>query len=311
MRCTLVMIVILFGMTLPVRGQDSACGIRHLVTIEADGSVSRGSKEQLRRVVENGLSVRVGLQIDANGDGVAEVSHWADAGFLTEFEGEVFAQLADIQRQSPLRGQARVPMPAGRQRWTGLIGTNGTLESHFDDGSEPQAARVRSTWCLDAREACTAGWRMVYRHDADGQPLDGSRQALLAAVRGGAPIRVAWGFSGSNQAGRTVTVEHSADPVFLTIMNGDHVFVQLPEHIGQTSYSQPDRARFDRPSVMWRGLMGSDGTFDAVLVERATGKTVQRMPQRAGLAWFAELPPPECPDRSPLTLAAPGGVRRR
>lgn len=131
MRCALLMMVALLGLGRPAGGQDNACGTRHVVTIEADGRASRGSKEQLRRVVANGLSVRVGLQVDSNGDGVPEVSHWADAGFLTEFEGEVFAQLADIQRQTPLRGQARMPMPAGRQRWSGLIGTNGTLESHF------------------------------------------------------------------------------------------------------------------------------------------------------------------------------------
>jgi hypothetical protein len=55
--------------------------------------------------------------------------------------------------------------------------------------------------------------------------------------------------------------------------------------------------------------MGTDGTFDAVLVDRATGKVVRRMPQRLGLAWFAELPPPGCSAQPPLTLALPGGVR--
>jgi len=101
------------------------------------------------------------------------------------------------------------------------------------------------------------------------------------------------------------------EPVFVTIMKGEHVFAQLPEHIGQLSYSNPDQARFDKPSVMWRGMMGSDGTFDAVLVNRATGQEVRRLPQRAGIAWFAELPGPECPGQAPLTLAVPSGVQRR
>lgn len=299
----------LICLALPAHAQDLACAIGHLVTVEPDGSVSRGSKDRLRRVVANGAPLRIGWSIDGNADGVADVAHWADAGFVTDFEGEIFAQIEDIQRQSPQRGQARVLMPAGRQRWSGLLGTNGMLEGHFDDGTVPSSARVRSTWCIDPRAAsCAPQWRMVYRHDADGKPVDGNKSALFDAIRRGAALRLAWGFATSAAAG-PIAVEHVAEPVFVTVMNAEHVFVQLPEHIGQASYAQPDQARFDQPQVMWRGLMGSDGTFDAVLVDRATGKQVRRLPQRAGLAWFAELPGPECETQAPLTLAVPNGAR--
>lgn len=138
-----------FALLLPcVAGaQDRPCGRRHLVTVETDGSSSRGSKERLRRAVRDGLSIRVGWSVDANADGTPDVAHWVAVPFVTEFENEIFAQLDDIQRQAPVRGEARVSMPAGRQRWTGVIGSNGRLESHFDDGSEPGMVRVRSTWC--------------------------------------------------------------------------------------------------------------------------------------------------------------------
>ncbi len=154
-------------------------------------------------------------------------------------------------------------------------------------------------------QACTPEWRLMYRHDADGRGITGDKKALLDAVRRGAPLRFAWGFSATAGA---VSVEHSAEPVFVTIMQGEHVFVQLPEHIAQASYAQPEQARFDTPSVMWRGLMGSDGSFDAVYVDRATGKEVRRFPQRAGIAWFAQVPPDACA-QPPLELAVPGGVR--
>ncbi len=291
--------------------EDQACTIGHLVTVEPDGSASRGSKDRLRSAVRNGTPLRIGWSLDANADGIVDLAHWTDAGFVTDFEGEIFAQFDDIQRQSPQRGQTRVLMPAGRQRWSGLLGTNGLLEGHFDDGSAPSSTRVRSTWCVDPRAAsCAPQWRMVYRHDADGRPLDGTKTSLFDAIRRGAALRVAWGFATQAAAG-PVALEHVAEPVFVTVMNGDHVFVQLPEHIGQRSYSQPDQARFDQPHVMWRGLMGSDGTFDAVLVDRSTGKEVRRLPQRAGLAWFAELPGPECEIQPPVTLAVPDGVRRQ
>ena len=286
-----------------------ACGAQHLVTINAAGAIEAGSKDRLRRAVGDGRSIRVGWSIDTDADGRPEIAHWANAAFLSEFEGEVFAQLADIQRQQPVRGAARIAMPAGRQRWTGIVGTNGALEGIFDDGSAPATTRVRSTWCLEAREqSCAPEWRLVYRHDADGKPVAGRKQALLDAVRAGAPVRFAWGFAGT-AGGAAVSVEHAADPVFLTIMGGEHVFVQLPEHIAQASYARPEAARFDAPSVMWRGLMGSDGTFDAVYVDRATGKEVRRFPQRVGLAWFAYLAPEGCPAPPPLELSVPGGVR--
>ena len=285
------------------------CGAAHLLTVEANGSIASGSKDALRRAINAGTPIRVGWGLDANNDNVPDVSHWADAGFLTEFEGEVFAQLADIQRQQPMRNPTRVPMPAGRQRWTGLLGTNGRLESHFDDGSAPAVATVRSTWCVDPRAvSCAPEWRLVYRHDADGKPLAGSKDALLAAVRSGAALRFAWGFAATS-AGQPVSVEHVAEPVFVSVMRGEHVFVQLPEHIAQASYLDPAKARFDQAAVMWRGLMGTDGTFDAVMVDRATGKEVRRLPQRAGLAWFAQLAPAGCTAQPALELAVPGGAR--
>jgi hypothetical protein len=84
----------------------------------------------------------------------------------------------------------------------------------------------------------------------------------------------------------------------------------LPEHIAQTAYHDPAGARLENPSVMWRGLMSTDGTFDAVMADRATGAVVRRMPQRVGLSWFVFAPDPACDRRQPLTLAIPGGVRR-
>ena len=281
-----------------------------LLRVDLEGRASSGSKDAVLSAFRAGIPLRVSWSLDVDSDGTPEVSHWADAGFLTEFEGELFAQLDDIQRQSPRRGETRIEMPKGRMRWTGLLGTNGSLESHFDDGSETNAVRVASEWCVDERaSACaTPRYRLVYRHDADGRALEGAKESLFEAVRRGYPLSLAWGFEAVVE-GRTITVEHSAEPVFVTIMNGSELFAQLPEHIAQTSYFEPEKALFDDPSVMWRGLLGTNGAFDAVFVDRATGKEVRRLPQRAGVAWFALSPEPACAP-PPLTLAVPGGARR-
>jgi len=156
---------------------------------------------------------------------------------------------------------------------------------------------------------CAPRWQLVYRHDADGRPVTGARSTLHAAIRRGEPLRVAWGFS-TRSGDRELTVEHAAEPVFVTVVDGEHVFVQLPEHIGQRSYADAAGARFDRPAVMWRGLLGTDGTFDAVYVDRATGEEVRRFPQRAAVAWFAERPPAGCENAPAVNLAIPDGVRR-
>lgn len=102
------------------------------------------------------------------------------------------------------------------------------------------------------------------------------------------------------------SVEHVAEPVFLTITNARQVVAQLPDHIAQRSYWDAGQAFFQDGAVLWRGLVSTTGTFDAIWVDRSTGKTVRRLPQRARFVWFVK-------QRAALTtpgLAVPGGVRR-
>jgi hypothetical protein len=79
------------------------------------------------------------------------LSHWADAVFLTEFEGEVFAQIVEIRRQTPKRGAGHVELSETPQRWTGSIGSNGFLEGAFDNDQKPTRLRVRAIWRIDPR----------------------------------------------------------------------------------------------------------------------------------------------------------------
>ena len=284
--------------------QENVCA-GHLATIDADGAVVQGTKAAVLDALRRGSAMRVGWSLDSNNDGQPELVHWADAGFLSEWHGEAFAQIDDIQQQAPRRDPARIEMPVGRRRWTGLLSTTGVLAGHFDDGSEPIAVKLRTTWCL---ASCPPpSWRLVYRHDADGKPMAGVKEALLDAVRRGTPIRLAWGGAFTTPTGM-VTVEHVAEPVFTSITGGE-VFAQLPEHIAQASYVDPAEATFEKGSVMWRGLLGSTGSFDAVYVDRATGKEIRRLPQKAGLAWFTlGTGEPRC-EPVAQTLAVPGGVR--
>ena len=87
-------------------------------------------------------------------------------------------------------------------------------------------------------------------------------------------------------------------------------FARLPEHIAQRAYADVAGVSFDNPAVMWRGLMTTQGVFDAVWVNRATGEQVRRHPQRVGLTWFAFQPIEPSARQPGLELAVPGGVRR-
>lgn len=279
-----------------------SCG-NPLLEMGYDGRVLSGSKDSLIAAAQRGEPVRIGWELDFNGDGEADVSHWAEAAFVSINQGEAYAQVTAVQRQLP-RPSGRVDLADSYAEWRGMLGTDGRLQGIFSDGSAfPADIKVRTIWCSTLTAA--PRWTAVYRSGINGETLEGSKDALFSAIRAGQPIQIGWGFSGERE-GKRLAIEHLIAPVFVTIVNGDHVTAQLPEHIAQRSYIDIDQSFFGDPAVMWRGLMTSKGTFDAVWVNRATGEVVRRFPQRAMLTWYTlGAAAPSAP-----TLAVPGGVTR-
>ena len=191
------------------------------------------------------------------------------------------------------------------REWRGSIGSNGKLIGRVSDregeASEPRS--VETVWC--SQERAKQGWSLLYTNDTNGEAVSGSKQSLHAAIRSGMPIALGWGVE-YERNGETHSIEHLITPVFVTIIDNDDVVAQLPEHIAQRGYAKTEDAFFDDPKVMWRGLMTTDGSFDAVWVDRATGETVRRSPQRAQISWFAHY----MPDVSAPSLAQRSGVAR-
>jgi len=132
------------------RAGAPGCAIPLLV-VEDDGRVSAGSKEHLHAAVQAGLPLRINFSFDDDHDGKPELSHWADAVFVSEFEGEVFAQIAEIRRQAPTPGQQQIALSSTPERWTGSLGSNGVLEGAFDRDHAPLHLQVRVVWCVDPR----------------------------------------------------------------------------------------------------------------------------------------------------------------
>lgn len=302
----------LFALLLPalfaVPALAESCTVP-LLELDADGRVLSGSRRAVADAARRGDPLRVGWRV-VYGRGERDfVQHWSEARFVTLFEGETFAQVEAIHRQAPRRGKAHVELTQARETWHASIGTDGVLAGRPDNG-DPTETRVAQSWCLagEAAARCTTpSWREVYRHDTEGRPLAGAKDTLFAAIRRGDPLRVTWGMSAKDGA---VSVEHAAEPVFVTIASDGEAYVQLPEHGLQTSYAEPGKVRIGDPAVLWRAVMGTDGTFDAHAVDRTDGDPATHLPQRVALRWLAYAPDPACDPRPVPALAVPGGVVR-
>jgi hypothetical protein len=149
-----------------------------------------------------------------------------------------------------------------------------------------------------AAEPCgPSAWRFVFANDGHGKDLQGSREALLAAIRKGSPVRVGWSESSSSESW---SVEEFSDAGFTNIMGGRDVVAQLDPALIQTNYVDATKAGLRSPALEWHALMSTDGRFEAVMVDRETGKTARRLVQRTRMNWYVFAPPPDCDRREAI-----------
>lgn len=158
MRMSSKLIAALVLIAMPVVEASAATCPGLLVTVESDGRVSQGSKDGLKAAVSAGDPIRIGLGLDLDIDGGVDLTHWADALFVTLWENDVFAQLPPIHRQSPRRGASDVELSDEHAVWWSSIGTNGLWRGRFDNAA-PRAIKVKSWWCRGARTVVEGGVR--------------------------------------------------------------------------------------------------------------------------------------------------------
>lgn len=138
------------------------------------------------------------------------------------------------------------------------------------------------------QEAADGGWQLVYKHDGEGNSLGGDKLALVDAVRRGYDVRLAWGVAHPREPGRSV--EHTALPIFLTIVDQEEVFVQVAEHVAHADYWAKDDQTFQSPEIVWSGILSTTGRFNATWYNRATGEVIRTLPQRVSTSWFVNYP---------------------
>lgn len=101
-------------------------------------------------------------------------------------------------------------------------------------------------------------WQLVYQNDFNGNPVSGSKEELVKAMKKGSPIRVSWG---GTEADSSSWIEF-AEPVFTTIMNDASVVVQFPLSFIQTDYTDPEKAFLQTdPPTGWRAIMSTNGNY--------------------------------------------------
>lgn len=272
-----------------------------LVKIDYNGKVISGSKAQLINSAQRGENLRVNWELDFDNDKKSDLVHWMDAGFVSVLGGEVFAQFQSIHSQSPSIKKSTVSLPTIFNKWYGLLGSNGILQGRFKSDKEVRETKVKSTWCsMTTPEPI---WTAVYKNGTHGEDLSGSKEQLLNAIRAGKDMRIGWGLM-REVNGNKKSIEHVTSPVFITIVDESEVVAQLPEHLAQKNYWNINKAEFDHAAVMWRGLISTTGSFDAIWVNRATGEEVRRSPQRGAFNWYVQ----QTPSKTSQSLAIKDGV---
>lgn len=276
-------LLLILSITSPASAQPPARCADPLYEVGFKGEVLSGSKQAVVELALRGEPLRIGWDRDFDEDGESDLAHWSDARFVSVFDGEVATQVETIHRQSPSRKTGSVNLPTAFDQWHGIIDTRGILQGRLENSEKVGERRVRSVWCAAFKP--TPQWHLVFKHDTQGQRLKGSKAALLNAVRSGQPLRIGWGLSITRDE-KPKSVEHMVSPVFVSITDETEVIAQMPEHIAQQSYWDADRSLFDSGEVMWRGLATTQGRFDAIWVNRASGEVVRRAPQRAAFSWY-------------------------
>ena len=127
------------------------------------------------------------------------------------------------------------------------------------------------------------GWQAVYKHNADGSRIYGSKLELLNAIRSGFDIKIVWGFQ--LQKDTSVRLEHVTTPHFITITKNDEVTAIIQEHALLNSYLS-DTPKINFPISSWKCVVSTTGTFNAVIYDEHKAALIKDFPQRHIMTWF-------------------------
>ena len=132
-------------------------------------------------------------------------------------------------------------------------------------------------------------WKLVYKNDENGQPIFGDKKELLSIIRKGYPLRVGW--ASRRQSDTTKTVEHTVDVKFITIANGNEVFVQIQPFFAQRPNLTSDTLSMSLLAIKSSWILGTNGLISSVSekLDEATQSTSPPKLFGYSISWFAKI----------------------
>lgn len=129
-------------------------------------------------------------------------------------------------------------------------------------------------------------YKIAYKNDENGNVLQGSKTELIHYIRSGAPIRIGWGAKG-----KTRSIEHVSEPIWIAVLNETEVIAQLQPHYSASTDWDALTSSFSDSTLInqeWRVVLTTKGTFDAVWYDKHEGKQIRRVPQDHPMTWFVQ-----------------------
>ena len=129
-------------------------------------------------------------------------------------------------------------------------------------------------------------YQIVYQNDKAGNAILGSKENLIAHIRGGADIKIGWG-----SKGKTRRIEHLSEPLWISVLNEKEVIAQLDPHYTATTDWNTLTSTFSdslEVNIEWRVVLSTKGEFDAIWYDKHKGTLVRRVPQKHAMTWFAK-----------------------
>jgi len=146
---------------------------------------------------------------------------------------------------------------------------------------------------LASCSSAPSDFQVVFKNDAEGNTLAGSKEALINHIRGGSDIKIGWGWQGE-----TRSIEHLSTPIWIAVPNEKEVIVQLDAQVlSKTDWDQLTASYADSSLLNqeWRVVINTNGEFDAVWYDRNKGEVSRRIPQKHTMTWFAKGKPSKNP----------------
>ena len=129
-------------------------------------------------------------------------------------------------------------------------------------------------------------WEVVLKTDKEGVVLEGSKAALMNAIRAGADIKIGWGGKREN-----LSIEHLSVPIWLAILSEKEVMAHLDPQVLSGIDWDGLNASYEDSSLLqkeWRVVLTTKGDFDAVWYDIKADTLIRRWPQKHRMTWFAK-----------------------